>query len=196
MKENKKCYHRDFKLKLVKLSLEKCNLEELAAEFSITSASLLHWRKDYIINGEKNFHFNGKTKLTPLEKKIYDLEIKIRKSDAKFEVISGASNCLRDGLPAVYQYITENENRFSAYLMCSTLGISLDSYKRWKKNHISERKKWKMKLKEEITSIFLASRMTYGSKRISVELQKSGNQVSADTVLKCMRELNLYASKV
>ncbi|MDQ8014302.1 MAG: IS3 family transposase [Flavobacterium nitrogenifigens] len=194
MKENKKCYHRDFKLKVVKLSFENRKLEDLAAEFGITSASLLHWRKNYLVNGEENFSIIGKTSLTEQEKKIYALEIKIRKTDAKFEVLNGAADCLHKGLPTLYQYIAENEKKHSSYFMCLTLGISLDAYKRWKSNHISERKKWKIKLKEEITAIFLESNMRYGSRRIAAELQRSGQQVSPETVLNCMRELNLYAS--
>ncbi|MCV2485084.1 IS3 family transposase [Flavobacterium sp. SH_e] len=193
MKQSKKSYNNDFKLKIVKLSFEKRKQEDLAKEFNITSNSIINWRKNFIINGEENFSLLGKTKLTEQEKKIYALKTEIKKTDIKFDIINGAIDYLNKGLPATYQYIKENEKKYSSYLMCSTLGISLDSYKKWKNNYISERKKWKIKLKEEITSIFINSKMRYGSMRIAVELQKSGNKVSADTVLNCMRELNLYA---
>lgn len=195
MKEKKKRYSRNLKLEIVRLSFEKCNLEELAAQFHITTASLLHWRKNYIINGEENFSLSGKTTLTIREKKIYDLEIKIRKADIEFKIIKGSAKFRHKGLQSLYGYISENEQKYSSYLMCATLGISLDSYKKWKSNVISERKKERIKLKEKITAIFTASKKRYGSMRIAVELQKSGYAVSADKVLNCMRELNLYAEK-
>lgn len=47
-------------------------------------------------------------------------------------------------------------------------------------------------VKEEITKIFISSKKRYGSKRITAELQKCGYQLSSNTVLIYMRELNLY----
>ena len=51
-----------------------------------------------------------------------------------------------------------------------------------------------MMVKEEIASIYISSQKRYGSKRITAELQRSGYQLSSDTVLRYMRELNLRVS--
>lgn len=194
MKANKKEYHRDFKLKVVKLSFEKVKLEDIARKFKITYATLLHWRKNYIINGEENFSVLGKTKLTVREKKIYDLEIKIRKLDIEFKIIKGAAEYLQKGPPFIFKYISENEQNYSSYMICKILGVNLGSYNKWKNEYVSERQKWKMMVKEEIASIYIASQKRYGSKRITAELQRSGYQLSSDTVLRYMRELNLHVS--
>jgi len=194
MKANKKDYHRDFKLKVVKLSFEKVKLEDIAKVFNITSASLLHWRKNYIINGEENFSVLGKTRLTVKEKKIYDLEIKIKKLDTEFKIIKGAADYLQKGPPFIFQYIAKNEQNYSSYMMCKILGINLGSYNKWKNEYVSERQKWKNMVKEEIVSIFISSQKRYGSKRITAELQRSGYELSSDTVLRYMRELNLSVS--
>ncbi|MFH6957317.1 IS3 family transposase [Flavobacterium aquidurense] len=194
MKANKKDYHRDFKLKIVKLSFEKVKLQDIARKFNITYASLLHWRKNYIINGEQNFSILGKTKLTVREKKIYDLEIKITKLDTEFKIIKGAADYLQKGPPFIFQYISKNEQNYSSYMMCKILGINLGSYNKWKNEYVSERQKWKIMVKEEIVSTFISSQKRYGYKRITAELQRSGYKISSKTVLIYMRELNLRVS--
>ncbi|MNL23936.1 Transposase [compost metagenome] len=193
MKTNKKEYHRDFKLKLVKLSFEKRKIEDLVLEYGITNVTLLHWRKNYIINGEENFSL-GKTKLTAQEKKIYDLEIKIKKADTEFEIIKGAEDLLHKALLFKYKYIAEKEQNYSSYMLCKILGVHLGNYKKWKSGYVSERQQWKMMIKKEITSIFLLSKKRYGYKRIGAELQRSGHHISSKTVRLYMRELNLNVS--
>ncbi|MFQ6601943.1 transposase [Flavobacterium sp. C3NV] len=194
MKGNKKDYPRDFKLKVVKLSFEKAKLQDIARKFNITYETLLHWRKNYIINGEENFSVVGKTKLTVREKKIYDLEIKIKKLDTEFKILKEAADYLQKGYPYIFQYIAKNEQNHSSYMMCKILGVNLGSYNKWKNEYVSERQKWKMMVKQEIVSIFTASQKRYGSKRITAELQRSGYQLSSSTVLIYMRELNLRVS--
>jgi len=194
MKGNKKDYPRDFKLKVVKLSFEKAKLQDIARKFNITYETLLHWRKNYIINGEENFSVVGKTKLTVREKKIYDLEIKIKKLDTEFKILKEAADYLQKGYPYIFQYIAKNEQNHSSYMMCKILGVNLGSYNKWKNEYVSERQKWKMMVKQEIVSIFIASQKRYGSKRITAELQRSGYQLSSSTVLIYMRELNLRVS--
>lgn len=194
MEAIKKHYNRDFKLKIVKLSFEKVKLEDIAREFNITYRTLWNWRQIYIINGEENFSVLGKTKLTDQEKKIYDLEIKTRKLDTEFKIIKAAADYLQKGPPFIFEYIAKNEQNYSSYMMCKILGIDLGSYNKWKNEYVSERQKWKNMVKEEIASIFISSQKRYGSKRITAELQRSGYQLSSDTVLRYMRELNLSVS--
>lgn len=194
MKANKKEYHSDFKLKVVKLSFEKVKLVHIARKFNITYNTLWNWRKNYIVHGEENFSVLGKTKLTAQEKKIYDLEIKIRKINTEFTIIKGAADYLQKGPPSIFEYIAKNEQNYSSYMMCKILDINFGSYNNWKNEFVSERQKWKMMVKEEIVSIFILSQKRYGSKRITVELQRSGYQLSADTVRRYMRELNLHVA--
>ena len=193
MEKIKKHYKSDFKLKIVKLSFEKVKLEHIAREFNITYNTLLNWRRNYIVNGEENFSV-GKTKLTAREKKIYDLEIETRKLDTEFKIIKGAADYLHKGPPFIFQYIAKNEQNYSSYMMCKILGVNLGSYNKWKNQYVSERQKWKMMVKEEIVSIFISSQKRYGSKRVTAELQRSGYELSSDTVRRYMRELNLSVS--
>jgi transposase-like protein len=194
MEENKKSYSSNLKLEAVLLSFEKGTVAEVAEKFNITSHSLFNWRRNFIIHGPESFSVYGKGKLSADDKKIFDLKIKIKKINTQFEIIKGAVDYLQNKSHSRFQYIEENEHIYSSYLMCKTLGVCLTSYNKWKNEYVSERQKWKMMIKEEITKIFISSKKRYGSRRITAELQKSGYQLSSNTVLIYMRELNLYVS--
>ncbi|GGF24420.1 IS3 family transposase [Flavobacterium limi] len=194
MKEKKQSYSPDLKLQAVLLSFEKGTIAEVAQKFNITSHSLCNWRRIFIIHGPESFSVYGKGKLSTDEKKIFELKTKIKKLNTQFEIIKGAAESLQKGSLEIFQYIAENEQKHSSYLMCKTLGVCLNSYNKWKYEYVSERQQWKRMVKEEITSIFIASKKRYGSRRITAELQKSGYQLSSNTVLIYMRELNLYVS--
>ena len=194
MKENKKSYKYDFKINAVMLSFEKATIDQVAKELNISSRSLLHWRKSYIINATSSRSCLGKIKLSPEEKKIYDLEQKIKKLNIEFEIIRSAQDHLFKGKLYIFQFIAKNEHKYSSYLMCKILGSNLGSYNKWKNEFVSEKQKWRMILKEEIKSIYIHSENRYGSRRIAAELQKSGYKLSHSTVLKYMRELGLFVS--
>jgi transposase-like protein len=194
MKENKQSYSHDFKLQVVLLSFEKATVAEIAQKFNITSHSLFNWRRNFIIHGPQSFSVYGKGRLSPEDKKVFDLKIKIKKINTQFEIIKGATDYLQNRSFSLFQHIAENEHIYSTYLMCKTLGVCLTSYNKWKYKYVSERQKWKMMVKHEILAIFIASKRRYGSRRITAELQKSGYQLSSSTVLIYMRELHLYVS--
>jgi len=194
MKENKNSYSHDLKVQAVLLSFEKVTIAEVALKFHITSHSLCNWRRNFIIHGPESFSDYGKGKLSSDDKKIFDLKIKIKKVNTQFEIIKGAADYLQNKSLTTFKYIEDNEHKYSSYLMCKTLGVNLGSFNKWKTEYISERQKWKIKIKEEISSIFIASKNRYGSRRIAAELQKSGYQLSSNTVLIYMRELNLFVS--
>ena len=75
--------------------------------------------------------------------------------------------------------------------MCDLLKISTSGYYNWIKQPISNRKKKNIKLLEDIKQIYLISRGTYGSPRITKELNMKGISVSQKTVARLMRENNI-----
>ncbi len=194
MKNSRKTYDRDFKLKAVLLSYENGNLTQTARELGIHKNLLFVWREDCKKYGTGSFPGCGYLTLSSEEKKIYDLEKKIKETDLKFEIIRDASKYICLGKPFIFHFMVENEKKYSIKFMCRTLGVNRGTYRLWRKGHTSERQKWKMTLKKEISSIFSASKETYGCHRIAAELQKSGYFLSHTTILRCMRELGLYVS--
>jgi hypothetical protein len=125
------------------------------------------------------------------EQKINTLEQKIKKSDLKFEILRNAGKHLYEGKYRVFDFILSNEKIYSIRLMSESLGIDRREYHRWKKQPLNETQKRKILIQKEITSLFFAFKMRYGSERIAVELQKAGYQLSGRTVRKYMSELGL-----
>ncbi|WP_343588430.1 transposase [Flavobacterium sp.] len=194
MKKTRANYDRDFKLKAVFLSYENRNSAQTARDLQIDKNLLSLWRKEYKKFGTGCFPGYGNLTLTSAEKKIYHLEKQIKDVDLKFEIIRNASKYIFLGKPFIFHFMAENEKKYSIKLMCRTLGVNRGTYRTWKRGLLTETQKWRINLKNEIKSIFSASKETYGCHRIVIELQKSGYFLSHTTVLRCMRELGIYVS--
>ena len=90
-----------------------------------------------------------------------------------------------------YQFIKNHESLFSIEKMCAVLKVSSSSYYKWKARPLSNREIRKREIKQQITSIYFASKQRYGSPRITVELDSCGFKNSRITVAKYMKELGL-----
>jgi transcriptional regulator of heat shock response len=121
--------------------------------------------------------------------KIHNLEKKIKKLDLKFEILKNAGKHLYEGKSNVFDFVLTNEKIYSIRLMSEALGIDRRAYQRWKKEPLNETQKRKILIQKEITLIFYAFKMRYGSERITVELQNLGYKLSSSTVKNYMREL-------
>lgn len=193
MKKSRKTYERDFKLTAVLLSYENGNVTETATDLQIPRDHLFLWRRDFKKYGTGSFPGQRNLRLNSKEKKIFDLKKKIKETDLKFEILRNASKYIWLGKPYIFNFIADNEKSYPVKLMCRTLSVGGVTYRMWKTGFVSERQKSKINLKKEIISIFSASKETYGSFRITAELQKR-YFISRTPVVKCMRELGLYVS--
>lgn len=194
MKSNRINYERDFKFKAVLLSYENGSLVQTARELQISKNLLFLWRTEFKKYGTGCFPGCGNLTLTYDEKKIYNLERKIRETDLKFEIIHKAAKHIGLGKPYVFHFMEEHEKEYSINLLCRTLGVNRGTYRTWKRGVLTETQQSRINLKEEISSIFSISKQTYGCRRIAAELQKSAYTASHTTVLKLMRELGIYVS--
>ena len=191
MKSARKNYDREFKFKAVFLSYQSGNLAQTSRELQIDKNLLFLWRKEFKKYGSASFPGYGNLILSADEKKIYNLEKKIKENEMRFEVIKNASKCINAGRESLFAFMVENEKRYSVRLMCLALGLNRGTYRTWKRGIPLESQKWRVDLKKEISAIFSASKGTYGCHRIAAELKKSGFVLSHTTVLKYMRELGL-----
>lgn len=78
-------------------------------------------------------------------------------------------------------------------MMCEAMEISRSGYYAWQGREPSARAKDDAALASEITTVFEASRGTYGSPRVHAELKEQGRHVSRKRVERQMRELGLVA---
>lgn len=90
-----------------------------------------------------------------------------------------------------YTFIKNHEYLFPIEKMCQILKVSSSGYYKWKRRKISNRELRKKEIKQQITSIYFASKQRYGSPRITVELNTLGYKISKITVAKYMKELGL-----
>lgn len=90
-----------------------------------------------------------------------------------------------------YTFIKNHEFLFPIEKMCKVLEVGSSSYYKWKIKIISNRTLRKNEIKQQITSIYFASKQRYGSPRITIELNELGYKISRITVAKYMKELGL-----
>lgn len=192
MKKNIKIYDRDFKEKAVLISFEKNNIEQVERELGITKSLLNRWRQDYNKYGSGSFPGSGFLKLDPNQKKIYDLERKIKNVDLIFQILKKSIWYLNQEKKGIFHFISANENIYSINQMCRVLSISPNTYRKWKNQFVSETQKQKLLLKDEIKGIFFDTNQRYGAARITIELQKKGYKTSSTTVGRYMKSLGLY----
>ena len=76
-----------------------------------------------------------------------------------------------------YRFIKNHEYLFSIEKMCKVLEVSSSSYYKWKSKPISNRTLRKNEIKQQITTIYFASKQRYGSPRITFELQYLGYKI-------------------
>ena len=76
--------------------------------------------------------------------------------------------------------------------MCKIFNISRSAYYRWIKNPTSQKKEEDNKLLREIKRVHKESRETYGSRRITAQLNKEGISCGRKKVSRLMIENNIY----
>jgi putative transposase len=76
---------------------------------------------------------------------------------------------------------------------CRALGVSQSWFCKWKNGELPPRAARRERLKAEIARLFAEHRGTYGSPRITADLQAAGWRVSENTVAALMREQGLAA---
>jgi transposase InsO family protein len=87
----------------------------------------------------------------------------------------------------------ELEGFYSIEKMADYLGVTRQSYWRWKTAGLSKRALANEKLKAQILKIFNDSERRYGYRRVARELLKKGSQVCKKRVSRLMNELGLVA---
>ena len=94
-----------------------------------------------------------------------------------------------------YAFILASKVAFPVTLMCRVLGVSTSGFYGWKAAPVSKREQRDASLRSRLRTVFDASRQTYGSPRVRVELCTGGKTVSQRKVAELMREEGLVARR-
>lgn len=92
MKQKRRKFDKQFKLEVVKRSLEDTTVKELAEELEIHPNIISRWRKQYLeTEGEESlFPGNGNEVLTDEQKQIRDLQKTVRDKELELEILKKA----------------------------------------------------------------------------------------------------------
>ena len=96
----------------------------------------------------------------------------------------------------IFKFMEEHQNEFRVVKMCEVLKVSTSGYYKWlgekeKRNRIYEEKE---KTNQLIRICFIQSHETYGSPRITKDLEAQGVRVCERTIGKRMKEMGLRAT--
>ena len=99
---------------------------------------------------------------------------------------------------AVSEYVEEInalpvKHRVSVSGLLKKSGVSRSGCHAWKKRVPLETEIYRAVLKEKIRKIYNASHQNYGAPKMTVELQKSGGEVTEKTVGNYMRQMGMKA---
>lgn len=90
-----------------------------------------------------------------------------------------------------YAFIQEHQNEHSNFLMCRVLEVAKSGYYKWVDQPKSNRQIENEELLEMNKFFFDESFETYGSPRITVDLNEAGYSVSENRVARIMREAGI-----
>lgn len=94
-----------------------------------------------------------------------------------------------------FAWIDRHRDAFDVGRMCRVLGVTRSGYYAWRSRPASGRQVRRVDLTERIGTVFEASRASYGSPRVTVELKAQGVSVCRNTVAKYMRIAGLAVKK-
>jgi putative transposase len=92
-----------------------------------------------------------------------------------------------------YEFMKENRDRFSLEGMCKVLNVSRSGYYAWKSRRPSNRQRINEELLESIREVYRKSRKTYGSPRITDQLNDNGIRCGKNRVARIMKENGIQA---
>jgi hypothetical protein len=92
-----------------------------------------------------------------------------------------------------FRFIDQAKTEFPAYRLCKVLGVSQSGYFAWKDRPASRRQREDMVLLAHVRSAYALSHETYGSPRMTRELQDSGFAIGRRRTARLMRENGLHA---
>jgi putative transposase len=93
-----------------------------------------------------------------------------------------------------FRLIDQAKKEFPVARLCKVLGVSQSGYFAWKDRPASRRQREDMTLLAHVRSAFAQSSGTYGSPRMTRDLQDDGFAVGRRRTARLMRENGLYAS--
>ncbi len=192
----RKRYTKEFKSEAVRLSLTSGKtIGQQAADLGISEAQLHAWRRSAREHGSKAFPGNGiarEAELAEWKRRALraEMEREIQKKDcAALRAEYGVQQAL------MYGFIETQSAGYPVEVVCGALAVNPSGYYAWRVRPESERAQSNEALRERIDAAWIASRKTYGSPRMTAQLQEEGVPCSENRMARVMAESDLKARK-
>jgi putative transposase len=92
-----------------------------------------------------------------------------------------------------FRFIDDHRKQWPLAAMCQVLAVSRSGFYAWSRRPISQRRLRQEQLARQIAAVHQQSRQTYGSPRVTVELNEHGIDVCENTVAKLMKQFEIAA---
>jgi putative transposase len=183
-------FSEEFKHDAVALVLEQgYTVTKAAKALGIGESALRRWMGNrQAVTRPMNAAQAGSTeqrKIRELEKRVFELERGARHSKKV--------HCLlRQGTGSRYEVIQETQKAYPTSVVCKVLGVPCSSYYAWKKRQDTPCSVRVGRVRE-VQAIHAQMRQSYGSRRMSQEMQRRGHAVGREQARRLMREGNVQA---
>ncbi|MFV8751175.1 IS3 family transposase [Nannocystaceae bacterium ST9] len=167
-------------------------IAEVARDLDLNQNSLRQWAKQEEVDAR------GPTETGPLTSEERDELQKLRRENRQLqmerEFLKKAGGLLRQGElvgVAAFELIAAEKAHFPISFMCKVLGVSRAGYYAWRDREPSNRSQENEILSQQITEIHHQSRGTYGSPRVTAELEARGFKTDRKRVARLMTKMGI-----
>ncbi|MCA1013037.1 IS3 family transposase, partial [Halobacillus halophilus] len=175
-------FTQEFKQQMAQLHQNGKPRKEILKEYDLTPSSFDRWISQYAHSGS----FKEEDNRSPEENEV----IKLRKEVQRLNMENDILKPSRADHGTKIDVVRNNRHKYSVSAMCDVLQLPKSTY-------YYEAKQRDTKQEEELavllTDIFQASRQSYGTRKIKVELEKEGRTVSRRRIGRIMKEQGLVS---
>ncbi|WP_416409231.1 IS3 family transposase [Agrobacterium rosae] len=186
-------FTKEFEREAVRLAQKSGRTRrEIADDLGIGLSTLTRWlsrSRDAVMDdpGHRDAHEDMAAELKRLrrENEVLRQERDILKKGDRFFRQGGKS--------MTFHFIDQARQEFPAHRLCKVLGVSQSGYFAWKDRPASRRQREDMVMLAHVRSAYALSHETYGSPRMTRELQDRGLAIGRRRTARLMRENGLQA---
>ncbi|WP_128738429.1 IS3 family transposase [Lederbergia galactosidilytica] len=181
-KRERRTFTKEFKEQIVQLHASGKPRAEIIKEYELTPSAFDKWVRQHKTSGS----FEEKDNRTPEQEEL----IKLRKENQRLAMENDIFKASRADHGTKVDVIRNNTHKYSVSAMCDVLQIPRSTYYYEAKIKDDQEEE---KLTKLIKDIFKSSRNNYGQRKIKIELQKMGWQVSRRRIGRIMKEQGLVS---
>ncbi|MFY9612507.1 MAG: IS3 family transposase [Tissierellaceae bacterium] len=184
---SKRYYEENFKKQLVNIYNQgNHTYRELHEQYGVSPSTIRQW----VVRYNNTESFNAKDNLTEQEKELIELRKRNKQLEMENDILKQAALLLGKKV----DLIISNREKYSISAMCKLLKVSRSLVYYHLNNKESNSSNEDSEIEKHIIKIFHRSKNNYGTRKIKVELENLGHQVSRRRIARIMKENALVSN--